>query len=344
MSRKRRNDEIDDDVVPAAPLTWFDVIPRDVCMEIATKMHPREFPLLVATGIVTLPSDVETNRSRRRIAYDIRLLKWLRTSAVSHFGMIRCYASCRGLVPSVRTRRMMCTLTIEANAEHIIDAQECVAATLLGAICHHENDIVQVCLPLEGMAAYEHIESGITMGELAVAYDNMPALKLVLAAGVDINARTSYGSLLAVAVDFGREEILRFLFTRGACIDGADQLLRRSLLLKNSTAIARMLIAHGADVNETLIGSGKPVLSRAIRYNADVARLLLAHGAKIGPFRVKGNDWSPLLDSVRADDQELSELLLALGADPSPLIHQYAVFGPPLIDEKHWDLLQPLIM
>lgn len=344
MSRKRRNDEIDDDVVPVAPLTWFDVIPRDVCMEIATKMHPREFPLLVATGIVKLPCDVETDRSRRRIAYDIRLLKWLCLDGEKHATLFRQYASCCTLVPPVNARRMMCALLLEANAEIFPNTQEFVGWLLYRAIARFRDDIVQVCLSLGATTTYDAWGGEMPAGERAIVYDNQPALELVLDAGVDVNAPIPSGSLLGAAVVHGSEPMVRLLLAHGAVPRQTAEIMRQTLHQKNGADIARVLIAHGANVNETLVSSGKPVLSRAIRYNADVARLLLVHGAKIGPFRAKGNDWLPLLDSVRADDQELSELLLALGADPSPLFHQYAVFGPPPIDEKHWDLLRPLIM
>lgn len=322
---KRTHDQIDD-VVPATPLTWFDIIPRDIWTEIATTMHPNELPLLVAVGIVRIPLVAEDDAAKRRIAYDVRLMHWLSSDQLNPLMLLRQYASCRELVPSVDVRRTMCAMMLEASYEHNPDPQICVAATLVPAIYAHNDDIVDVCMPLEHVSTYCDIENGWSMGMVALMAGNQYALKKMFSLGIDINAIVDTeddDTLLLVAIQFGRKSMVQFLLEEGASFVDWEALLYASGA-ENSCAIVKLLIAHGIDINAQMPGKSKPVLGRVIRTDSALARLLLVHGASISPVYLDGQmHWSPLFSSINANDEEMTELLIALGADPSDIFQRY---------------------
>lgn len=322
---KRPHDEIGG-ASSATIVTWFDVIPRDICTGIATSMHPRNLPLLVAVGIVRLPAFERGDAAKRRIAYDVRLMEWLSSMLLDPMALLRQYASCRELVPSVDARRTMCTMMLEASYEHNPDPQICVAATLVPAIYAHNDDIVDVCMPLENMSTYQDIENCWTIGAVAVLASNQHALETMIAIGVDINAEIDEDgdSLLMIAVQFGRESMVRFLLDKGASIAESALLLLYAAGADNGYTIAKLLIDRGVDINARTPPPMRPVLARLIRTNSAMARLLLVHGASIAPVYINGQmHWSPLFSSINADDEEMTALLIALGADPSDVFQRY---------------------
>jgi ankyrin repeat protein len=120
---------------------------------------------------------------------------------------------------------------------------------------------------------------------------------------------------LLEAVDRGETEKVRDILSRGANLSVMDRDRKTPFHLaiaKGNVAIVKVLCAHGADGN-----SG---LCKAVDYHQqEVARFLIENGADIdreGEGKWEGYRRTPL-HIAAGGDQEMTSLLLELGADPN---------------------------
>jgi hypothetical protein len=90
---------------------------------------------------------------------------------------------------------------------------------------------------------------------------------------------------LHLAAAFGTPAAVSVLLAAGAPVDAVsrnpqqNQPLHAALALGKNAETIRLLLAHGAPVNEAQAGGFTPIFSAAIANRRDLAEMLLAHGA-----------------------------------------------------------------
>lgn len=107
---------------------------------------------------------------------------------------------------------------------------------------------------------------------------------------VDMKIGPSGESLLHIATQFGRFELVKFLLRSGAEVDIRDNVQRTALHIvsfltkQNAEKILNLLLKHGADV-EVRDSNGRTPLDRAasVRKTENIARLLLEANADVDP-------------------------------------------------------------
>jgi ankyrin repeat protein/DNA-binding beta-propeller fold protein YncE len=152
-----------------------------------------------------------------------------------------------------------------------------------------------------------------------------PALaRLLLAAGADLTLRrkTLGGdyNALQLAIDEDLPEIVDVLLKAGADVnelqDGRTPLMIAAE--KGRLAIARRLLAHGADL-EIRSDFGQTALYRAVfKRNTKLVTLLLDAGAN--PDTPSHDGYTPLLCAVVDKSRAIINRLLEAGADPFPVL------------------------
>lgn len=215
------------------------------------------------------------------------------------------------------------------------------------------GDIAQVKSLIAGGAEVNRKgKRGFTALHWAVKANRKDAAKLLISAGVNVNARTgSQGwTPLHIAVMNGNKEMTKWLLNKEADINAQNKNNALTALLiaitTNKPDIAETLLENGADI-ATSDGDGKTPLHKAAgQGRTEIARLLITKGADVNPkndwgatplhyasmyghtsvaqlliekgaeVRAKTNyDWTPLLYAARAGSKHTVELLLSKGAD-----------------------------
>jgi len=185
---------------------------------------------------------------------------------------------------------------------------------------------------------------GDTPLDMAVRYRHKDVVKLLLAKGVDINAKTGGYPPLFTAVESGQKEIVELLLAKGAEVnakigDGETPLHMASTGIASRKDIAELLLAKGADINAKttadrnggLDKGGTPLHLAAEDGHKDVVELLLAKGADIN---AKNGDGTPLHMAAGHGRYEVAELLLAKGAEVNA--ENYDGETPLQVAEKKW--------
>jgi ankyrin repeat protein len=92
--------------------------------------------------------------------------------------------------------------------------------------------------------------------------------------------------MLVIATHFQHVGIVKLLLRRGAAVDGTDSTGMKAIHIAaehGNLDIAKTLIEHGCDINDSGDGRGTP-LTWALRNKHDaVVRLLCQHGADLAP-------------------------------------------------------------
>ena len=116
---------------------------------------------------------------------------------------------------------------------------------------------------------------------VAAAVGNIEAVKQHLAAGTDVNAKSSFGTPLHSAASKGNKEIVELLIAAGADVnardDGGDTPLLNAAAF-GQKEIVELLIGKGAEVNAKN-ANGETPLDWA---KGEIADLLCKHGGKTG--------------------------------------------------------------
>jgi len=177
---------------------------------------------------------------------------------------------------------------------------------------------------------------GNTPLHFAVRAGHKDIVELLITKGADINAKDTLGRTpIDLAVNQGRKEIAKLLLSKGCDVslytaayigdlqrvekfidDGADvdakdqkdQTALHYAAKAGQIAVAKLLIANGADVNVNA-GEWTP-LQEAAYYSKEMVELLLAKGANINTGK-----WTALHSALDAERFDIVELLLAKGAD-----------------------------
>lgn len=123
---------------------------------------------------------------------------------------------------------------------------------------------------------------------------------------------------LGLAVFFGHLETVEVLLAAGAAVNVASRESMNVTPLHSAAAakqlaIARVLIAHGANVNASQAESGfTPLHEAALNDDIEFAKLLLEHGAEINAKMKDGK--TPLAFALESGKAEMATLLRERGA------------------------------
>lgn len=158
----------------------------------------------------------------------------------------------------------------------------------------------------------------------AVLMENISAVKACLASGADINASTDGFTPLQVAAANGLLEVVEYLISKGANVNGRGEggltplhmVAYSEPYLATSFAhreIAELLISKGADVNAKCKGNSTPLDGTAMNGYKELAELLISKGSDVN---TKNSDnTTPLHLAVGYGHRDVAELLISKGAD-----------------------------
>jgi ankyrin repeat protein len=159
---------------------------------------------------------------------------------------------------------------------------------------------------------------------LMIAAIRSPAItELILKAGAAVDGSIGFtGTPLQAAIACGsdetRKETVQLLLRNGANVNataGGRGTALEAASVRNDESLIRLLLEHGADVNQYDGGSYGTALTTAAK-SADfsIAKLLLDHGADPNAENAKGSGNGLLLAICRLDEN-LVRLFLERGAD-----------------------------
>ncbi len=156
---------------------------------------------------------------------------------------------------------------------------------------------------------------GTTPLMAAAAVGSADAMKLLLGAGAEVNARNDFDAtaLMWCATDKTKVEML---LKAGADVNAKSKLGRTPLFIAASSngtaAIVRMLLEKGADLKTAAVNPADTPLSTAAQAgDSATVRLLIAHGAPLNGFDAK----IALLNAALVDNLEIIQSLVEAGGD-----------------------------
>lgn len=180
--------------------------------------------------------------------------------------------------PTVNAPEKRLPVTVKKTETSKLDAALVRAA--------EQDDAAQVAALLKKHAAADAaLGDGTTALHWAAYNDDLPLVKLLLASGASVDARTRLRGLtpLHMAAESGDAALIEALLKAGAVADASNDAGTTPLMIaaaSGSTAAVATLLASGADVNAREKTYGQTALFFAAdRNRADVVRLLLSKGA-----------------------------------------------------------------
>jgi ankyrin repeat protein len=162
-------------------------------------------------------------------------------------------------------------------------------------------------------------KNALAVSPLLWCAGDLEKVGLLVSKGADVNARSKQGQtpLLIAASHDGASEIVKLLLDKGADVSARGFLNSTTLLsatYANDTAIVKLLLQKGADVNAKDL-TGETALMNAASYgNVEVMRMLLAKGADVNAVGAPGG-------------QEVKNGPIALGSF-TPLLLSATYGGP----------------
>ena len=156
----------------------------------------------------------------------------------------------------------------------------------------------------------------------AAAYGSLDAMKLLLAAGADVNAKNAFD---ATALLWSTDDLakVRLLAAKGANVNAPSKQGRTPLLVAashdGSSEVVKLLLAKGADINVQDAAGITPLMAATDANDTASVALLLEKGAKV-EVKVSGNGgtgvvgMTPLMNAAANGNAAVVKMLLAKGA------------------------------
>src|SRR5258708_54720 len=162
-------------------------------------------------------------------------------------------------------------------------------------------------------------KNALSVSPLLWCAGDLEKVRLLVSKGADVNARSKQGqtSLLIAASHDGASEIVKLLLDRGADVSARGFMNTTALLsatYANDTAIVKLLLQKNVDVNAKDVTGRTALMAAAGNGNVETTRMLLAKGADVNAVSV-------------AEGQQMKNGLLALGVN-TPLLLTVAYGGP----------------
>jgi len=159
-------------------------------------------------------------------------------------------------------------------------------------------------------------ERGSTPLMYAAAFGSLDAMKTLVAAGADVNAKNAFDStaLLVCSTDLAK---VRFLIDKGADVNARSKPGRTALLIASSynggTEIVKLLISKGATVAVRGGSQETPLTEATAANDTTTSKLLIEKGADVNAADQQGD--TPLLNAAGESNLEVMKLLLDKGAN-----------------------------
>jgi ankyrin repeat protein len=153
--------------------------------------------------------------------------------------------------------------------------------------------------------------SGETLLMTAARTGFIEAMPMLLDHGAEVNARGPRRGQNALmwAISYGYPDIARLLIERGADINA------RTIRLNEEFSPMELEGYGGSTIHTVPMGGYTPLLFAAQVGDLDTARLLLEHGADVNEF--SETDGSPLVMAASQGHEDLAGYFLGHGADPN---------------------------
>jgi ankyrin repeat protein len=224
-------------------------------------------------------------------------------------------------VGDIDTVRSLIKKRVDLNAR-----DEDGSTPLLIAVTRRYSDIARLLLASGAKpdiasrygAGSDAFEGGTPLSEASGSGD-IATMKLLLKAGANPNHGTSLYMPLREAAEKGNIEACRLLLDSGANVKAGektgDSALYKAVGARSSTQgrLVRLLIARGANVNETTENGETPLMRAAELGNDEIVKLLLESGAN--PKAATSWGRTVLMQAALSGGVEMVQLLMSKGVD-----------------------------
>ena len=157
----------------------------------------------------------------------------------------------------------------------------------------------------------------------AAAYGTVDAMKLLLDAGADVNAKNAldYTALMWGVTEPAKAKLLT---GRGADVNAKSKTGRTALMIASlqngSDSVVEMLLAKGADARALDKNGLSFLLAASAGMNTRQVRMAVEKGADVNAKN--GAGFTPLMNAAAAGDVETVKFLLSKGADVNAVSNQ----------------------